>query len=270
MAAIACPVCGASPVVDEVCPADCGSLEGLLATDSNDNSNPYLYATNLNQPPKNRLFGFEWAKGYVAPFLGVNMDAAKDALKAAGVGLGHHSMVDLGCGDGRICHAAAALGALRAVGYDLDDSLISQARQQNYHQQKDEDTNVLSFHVGNLFDVDVTPFTLITVFLLPATLADPRMVRAFWTVLEKPGGCVISFGWNIPALEEQQQERQDEDGNGICFVVRRQCYSGNNSVEDDDEDNDTQGQSHKKEISTDEDYSGLVKHWYLYYCDNDR
>ena len=258
MPVIACPICGASPVVDELCPADCGSLEGLLVTDShNPNNNPYLHATDLHQRPQNRLFGFEWSKGYVAPFLGVNIDAAKDALRAAGVD--EHqtkertTMVDLGCGDGRICHAAAALGAARAVGYDLDDSLIAKAR-----AQKDSAT---AFHVGNLFDVDVTPFTLITVFLLPPTLADPRLVRAFRTVLEKPGGRVISFGWNIPALEQQQ----DNDGDGVDLVVQRHCYS--NSGKNDD---DAQKQPRKNERYTDEDYSGLVKHWYLYYCDNDR
>ena len=105
-------------------------------------------------------------------------------------------MVDLGCGDGRICRAAADLGAARAVGYDLDAALIDQASQQICsHSLRDR----LSFHVADLFQVDWDPFNLVTLFLLPGTLSDSRMVQKFQDFLDQ-GGQVISFGWKIPSL----------------------------------------------------------------------
>ena len=100
-ATVKCPFCGASPVVNETCPGSCGSLEGVPCGEA---------------PRKSRVFGFDWANGFVAPFLAINTQAALAALQAANVS-SEDFLVDLGCGDGRICRVAASeLGAKMAVG----------------------------------------------------------------------------------------------------------------------------------------------------------
>ncbi|HMW61817.1 MAG TPA: 50S ribosomal protein L11 methyltransferase, partial [Leptospiraceae bacterium] len=48
-------------------------------------------------------------------------------IKAAAV-TGQDTLFDLGCGDGRIVIAAAKLGA-RAIGYDIDEQRLMEARE---------------------------------------------------------------------------------------------------------------------------------------------
>jgi SAM-dependent methyltransferase len=182
-----CPICGASPVVNETCPASCGSLEGF--------------------PPKSvkkpsRTFGYDWASGFVAPFLGIDPQAAMDALQATAVGE-KDSVVDLGCGDGRICHAACLLGAM-ATGCDLDEALIEKAREASVSEAN---TPVPDFFVMDLFEVDLNPFSVITVFLLPDTTSSSRLTDKFLNALAR-NSRIIAFGWQIPLLGEPSSKFQ--------------------------------------------------------------
>jgi SAM-dependent methyltransferase len=178
-----CPICGASPVSNGICPATCGSLEGLSGT-------------RVKTP--SRTFGFDWASGFVAPFLGVQEEAAMEALQAAGVGEEDY-VVDLGCGDGRICRAACSLGA-QATGYDLDQQLIAQAKTDN--GSTPETSIRASFYVKDLFQVDLNPYNVVTIFLLPETAASPRLGNKLLDALLQRKSRIISFGWKIPWLGE--------------------------------------------------------------------
>ena len=214
-----CPICGDSPVVEDLCPGSCGSLEGL----PNDDSNAVI-------PRKtSRMFGYDWAQGYVAPFLGVDNDAVHDAF-LVGVKLSNEdSVVDLGCGDGRICIIAADRFDATAVGYDLNQSLLTQARQATETQNLQEK---VSFYAMNLFDVDLEPFTVVTMFLLPDTFENsPVFVQKLHRFLkEQQGRRIIAFGWKIPCLGEPVRQ---------CNIDPRTCNSK-------------------------DDYSGLLKRWYVY------
>lgn len=178
-----CPICGASPIINAVCPGDCGSLEGLPAS------------TAMKTP--SRTFGYDWANGFVAPFLGIDSRAALDALQAARVGK-DDVVVDLGCGDGRVCWAACSLGA-KAIGYDLDEKLISQAKSKAEIIGSQHPTPI--FCVKDLFEVELSPFSVLTIFLLPETTASPKLADKLLDALtNRPSTRIISFGWEIPAL----------------------------------------------------------------------
>ena len=209
-----CPFCGASPVVDETCPGSCGSLEG----------------TELVAHERRRLFGYDWAQGYVAPFLGIDRHAVSQALTAAAV-TAADVLVDLGSGDGRICRVAAADYGATAVGYELDAALLQQARDANVdfiHQ--------VSFHRQDLLTVNLQSYSVVTVFLLPETL--DRLAHSFRTVLER-GGRVVSFGWKIHKLGEPSYQHDKK----FCSVS-----------------NTTDGAS----SSSSNDYGGLLTSWFVY------
>eukprot|EP00986_Skeletonema_menzelii_P009392 scaffold4266_cov139-Skeletonema_menzelii.AAC.16 len=177
-----CPICGAGPVLDETCPATCGSLEGTLPSDVDRSS---------------RTFGFDWGKGFVAPFLGIDHQTAKDALMAAQVSK-NDSVVDLGCGDGRVCIAACLLGA-DGTGYDLDENLITKAKSLADEMDSSSTGKRPKFDVKDLFEVDLDQFTIICTFLLPETM--DRLVPTLLVELSK-GSRIISFGWQVHGLGE--------------------------------------------------------------------
>jgi SAM-dependent methyltransferase len=198
-----CPLCGAQPVLnDDICPGSCGSLEGMMMLNIADDDDWKNAATDQLQEKlgikqsTRRLFGYDWANGYVAPYLGISKVAALNALKEANVGP-KDTVVDLGCGDGIICLQASSLGA-KAEGYDLDENLINKARKEALQTLNPVTPQ---YFVTNLFDVDLKPFSVITMFLLPETTSSDTMLDRLKRALDRKSNTrIISFGWPIPEL----------------------------------------------------------------------
>ena len=137
-----------------------------------------------------------WANGFVAPFLGIDQQTATVALKAAKVSKGD-KVVDLGCGDGRVCIAACSMGA-DGIGFDLDEDLIKKAKSLSIEMPTETEKKP-TFHVNDLFAVDLNGFSVICMFLLPETM--DLLVPKLLVALSK-GSRIISFGWSIPRLGE--------------------------------------------------------------------
>jgi SAM-dependent methyltransferase len=73
-------------------------------------------------------------------------------------------VIDLGSGDGRIAIAAGRLGA-RALGVDLDPARIQDAQQ---NAKRAGVTDRVTFRQQNLFETDLSPATVLTMYLLPS------------------------------------------------------------------------------------------------------
>ncbi len=71
---------------------------------------------------------------------------------------------DLGCGDGRLVIAAAKRGARKAVGVDIDPERIREA-QENARSERVQDK--VTFVEGDLFELDFSDATVVTLYLLP-------------------------------------------------------------------------------------------------------
>jgi hypothetical protein len=92
-----------------------------------------------------------------------------------------------------------------ATGYDLDEALIEKAREASVSEE--EDTPVPHFFVMDLFEVDLNPFSVITIFLLPDTTASSRLTEKFLNGLAR-NSRIIAFGWRIPSLGEPSRTFQ--------------------------------------------------------------
>eukprot|EP00547_Thalassionema_nitzschioides_P018252 CAMPEP_0194249304 /NCGR_PEP_ID=MMETSP0158-20130606/20187_1 /TAXON_ID=33649 /ORGANISM="Thalassionema nitzschioides, Strain L26-B" /LENGTH=214 /DNA_ID=CAMNT_0038985795 /DNA_START=81 /DNA_END=722 /DNA_ORIENTATION=- len=200
-----CPLCGSFPIRNDVCPGSCGSLEGLLRKDC---------------VKTTRIFGYDWANGFVAPFLGIAEQAARKALVAAKLGM-DDTVVDLGCGDGRICRVACLLGA-NAVGYDLDKELIKKANLLAF--QMTGCTNKPNFHVADLFAVELDTFSVVVMFLLPDIME--RLVPKLLMKFERKNRRIITFGWPVPGLGEpttcyKEMQKSDDAGVNSCRLIDR-------------------------------------------------
>lgn len=113
-----------------------------------------------------------------------------DAMLAlAGVGPGDR-LLDLGSGDGRIVITAAQRWGIEATGVEIDPALIERARAE---AQRAGVAHHAQFIEADLFKVDLTQATVITMYLLPDVnlLLRPRLQQL------RPGTRLVSHDWDM-------------------------------------------------------------------------
>jgi SAM-dependent methyltransferase len=114
---------------------------------------------------------------------------------------------DLGCGDGRILVAAAGRFGCRAAGFDIDPRRVKQARENLRKNMVEESARV---EEKDLFQVDVRPASIITLYLSPKFNA--RLIPQLETL--KPGSRVVSHQFDMEGVEPEKKlhYRSHEDG----------------------------------------------------------
>jgi ribosomal protein L11 methylase PrmA len=97
---------------------------------------------------------------------------------------------DLGSGDGRIVILAAQRGA-RAVGVDIDPQRVREARA---NAQRANVGDRAEFRQGNLFDVNLAPATVVTLYLLPGVnlKLKPKLLKEL-----RPGTRIVSHSFDM-------------------------------------------------------------------------
>ena len=113
---------------------------------------------------------------------------------------------DLGCGDGRIVIAAAQQFGARGVGVDLDPQRIREA-QANAVRAGVADR--VTFRVQDIFDTDIQPATVVTLFLSPELNA---RLRPKLTGQLKPGSRIVSHRYGIGDWVPERTETLDVRG----------------------------------------------------------
>jgi 16S rRNA G966 N2-methylase RsmD len=104
-----------------------------------------------------------------APYVPTPNAIADRLLTLAKVGPKDY-VIDLGSGDGRLVIAAVSTyNARGGMGIEIDRELVKQA---NDNAQRAGVGNRVQFVAGDLFDADVGPATVVTLYLLPSMLGD--------------------------------------------------------------------------------------------------
>jgi SAM-dependent methyltransferase len=98
---------------------------------------------------------------------------------------------DLGCGDGRIVITAAKKYGARGVGVDIDPERIKES---NENAQKAGVTDRVKFIQQDLFEIDFSEATVVTLYLLPALNLKlrPKLLRDL-----KPGSRIVSHAFDM-------------------------------------------------------------------------
>lgn len=111
---------------------------------------------------------------------------------------------DLGCGDGRIVIAAAEKFGAHGVGIDIDPERISEARA---NATKAGVNDRVRFIEGDLFETDLRPASVVTLYLLPSLNLKlrPKLMSEL-----KPGTRVVSHAFDMGDWKPEQ----DKDVNG--------------------------------------------------------
>ncbi len=110
---------------------------------------------------------------------------------------------DLGCGDGRICIAAARRGA-RAVGVDAD---IQRVREAYWNARRACVGHRCHFEKASFHDVDIRPATVVTLYLLTSTNLRLRPKLLFEL---RPGSRIVANYFDIGRWQPDESIRVDQ------------------------------------------------------------
>jgi SAM-dependent methyltransferase len=150
------------------------------------------------------------------PYVPTPMDAVHAMLEMAGTGTGD-VVYDLGCGDGRIVIAAVEdHGAKRAVCVEIDPDLVAEAR---LNAEAAGVADRIRFVEGDLFDVDLSPATVVTLYLLPDVnlRLRPKLLREL-----RPGSRVVSNSFDMGDWEPEQTDRVKGKNLFLWTIPKRQ------------------------------------------------
>jgi hypothetical protein len=104
-------------------------------------------------------------------------------------------LYDLGCGDGRIVILAAKLYGARGVGIDIDPKRIEESKA---YASAAGVEHLVEFRVQDAMKADVSPATVVTLYLLPESNA---LLRPLLEEQLKPGARVVSHNYHMPGWE---------------------------------------------------------------------
>ena len=143
----------------------------------------------------------------LAPYVATPPEVVARMLGLAEVGRGD-VVYDLGCGDGRICVAAAKERGARAVGIDIEPYWIDRARA---NAAAAGVSGLASFHVGDACEWELGEATVIMFYL---TGCSTQTVARRILASAGAGTRVVSHSFLINGREPQRRDEVvDSDGN---------------------------------------------------------
>jgi len=131
-----------------------------------------------------------WTDGEV-PFVRSTPEVIDRMLELARVKPGD-VLYDIGSGDGAIIIRAAKKYGVKGVGIEIDQDLVRKARD-NAFREKVQD--LVEFRAQDAFTVDVSPATVVTLYMLPDF---NEKLRPMLDRQLKPGTRVVSHDYDIP------------------------------------------------------------------------
>jgi SAM-dependent methyltransferase len=170
----------------------------------------------LALPAQAQTQAWGWDDGTV-PYVQTPMEIVERMLRMAEVKAGDH-VIDLGSGDGRIVIEAARRGAT-AMGVDLDPNLVRLAAENAKAAGVEKRA---SFRAMDLFDADLAPASVVTMYLLPDFNAKllPKLLAL------KPGTRIVSHDGGIGDWppDERLEMRAPEKPVGVGGLSRVELW----------------------------------------------
>ena len=136
------------------------------------------------------------------PFVPTPDAVVEGMLKLAGVKR-TDTVIDLGCGDGRIVITAAKSFGAHGVGVDINPERITEARA---NAKKAGVESLVKFEENDLFEADIRNATVVTLYLLPDVnmRLRPRLLEQL-----KPGTRVVSHSFDMGDWKPEKEETID-------------------------------------------------------------
>jgi SAM-dependent methyltransferase len=151
------------------------------------------------------------------PYVPTPQSIVERMLSLAGVGAGD-VVVDLGSGDGRIVITAAKQFGARAIGVEIDRTLVAQARAA---ARKEGVADRVRFVARDLYEADLREATVLTLYLLPETNRKllPKILA------EMPAGArVVSHRFLVGDWRPEATVVVDAEDDWTAFHSRRDVH----------------------------------------------
>jgi len=144
------------------------------------------------------------------PYVPTKEIVVEEMLKMANVS-GDDVLYDLGSGDGRIPITAAKKFGTKGVGVDINPLRIEEA---NANAKNANVTDKVTFIEGNLFEMDFSEATVLTLYLLPQVNMKlrPKILNL------KPGTRVVSHNYDMGDWKPEQVKKIETD-NGYVHTI---------------------------------------------------
>ena len=129
-------------------------------------------------------------EGKIVPYVPTPQEVVERMLDLAQVKKGD-VVYDLGSGDGRIVVTAAKKYGVKAIGFEIDPQRIKESHE---NIKKAGVENLVEIHQQDIRTVDLSPATVLTMYLLPEV---NLMIRPnIWKQM-KPGSRVVSHDFDM-------------------------------------------------------------------------
>lgn len=140
-----------------------------------------------------------WTDGEV-PFVRSTPEVIDRMLEMARVNTGD-VLYDIGSGDGAIVIRAAKKYGIKAIGIEIDQELVAKARQNAFREKVE---HLVEFRAQDAFTVDVSPATVVTLYMLPEFNAKLRPILDRQL---RPGSRVVSHDYLVEGWVPDQIDR---------------------------------------------------------------
>lgn len=132
------------------------------------------------------------------PFVPTPWPVVDAMLKMGGV-TARDFLMDLGSGDGRLVIAAAQRFGASGMGVDIDPELVRLA---NASAKKEGVADRVRFETRDIFDTDVSPATILTLYLLPQMMLNlrPKLLAEL-----RPGSRIVSHDYTFGEWRADQE-----------------------------------------------------------------
>jgi SAM-dependent methyltransferase len=105
---------------------------------------------------------------------------------------------DLGCGDGRIVVTAAKKYGAKGIGFDIDPQRVREARE---NVKKNGVGDLVKIELKDIFKVDITPATVVTLYLLPEL--NVKLIPQLETLAD--GSRIVSHDFDMAGVKPDQK-----------------------------------------------------------------
>ena len=133
------------------------------------------------------------------PYVPTPPEVVQKMLDMAKVGP-NDLVCDLGSGDGRIVIMAAEKYGAKAVGVELDEERFKQSSARLLELGLEKQAKIVR---GNLFETDVRPATVVTLYLLPSV---NQRLRPHLEEQLRPGARVVTHDYSMDTWKAEQVE----------------------------------------------------------------
>jgi SAM-dependent methyltransferase len=172
------------------------------------------------EEPLNPLDGF-WMEGdSLAPPCQAELNVIEVILQLAQ--LNEQSFLfDLGCGDGRICVEASKRYGCRSCGVEIELKLFEQFQQNILRNNLTTLTNAI---LGDLREVDLSPATVLVLYLLPEAIEEIK--KQLEEVVCREGAVLICNTWGPKGWKYIEKRVCGDFNNVDLFVYTRDSLEG--------------------------------------------